>query len=244
MSAVDSPQRLPDGTPLLDPEAFWDAVMLRAVPKREPSRRFSGRLGKWLSELTGFGASDFATSEIEWMPATRYSQYWSRMPAFALPAYYDGRIRINVSGREAKGIVPSSEYVTVCRQTTELLLECGNLLSGGKAVAEVYCPKQDSRDVGAAEADLYVQWEPAVLGLSHPQLGPIGPIPYRRTGGHTGPVGFLFVAGGSIPPGNRGKVSSFDVVPTILDLLGEVRREGISGTSLAAGLYAAEKTRA
>src|SRR5262245_55091506 len=40
------------------------------------------------------------------MPAARYQPFWSRMPAFAFPSYYDGQIRLNLAGRERHGIVP------------------------------------------------------------------------------------------------------------------------------------------
>jgi predicted AlkP superfamily phosphohydrolase/phosphomutase len=227
----------PDGTPLLAEDAVWDEVMLGAVPKHGPTAGLPDRLAKWI-ELAGFDIGRRDTSGIAWMPAARYSQFWSRMPAFALPAYYDGRIRINLEGREAKGIVPATRYATVCDQTIELLDSCRNLLTGEKVVADIHWPKQDANDVSASEADLYVVWQGAPLGLLSPRFGSIGPVPYRRTGGHTGTLGFLYVVGNGIAPGHGGLVSSFDVVPTIIDLLGEAGAPGISGRSLARGLDA------
>ncbi len=138
------------------------------------------------------------------MPAARYSQFWPRMPAFALPAFYDGRIRFNVAGREAQGIVPLRDYEMACNQMIESLNQCRNLLNGKKAIAEIHWPKQDANSVGASEADLYVEWESAPLGLAHPRLGSIGPIPYRRTGGHTGAGGFLFINGSGGTSGDHG----------------------------------------
>ena len=234
-------QALPNGTPLLPEDAFWDTVLLHAAPRPASSTPVSSRLKTWLSRLAGRRAESSETSGIEWMPATRYAPFWPRMRSFALPAFYDGRIRINVAGREAQGIVSRQDYTALCAQTTELLHQCTNALNGKKAIAEIQCPKQDPFRVDEAEADLYVIWESEVLGLSHPQLGAIGPIPYRRTGGHTGGLGFLFVAGDGISPGQRAPSSSFDAVPTILDLLGEDRFRSVSGKSLAPGLFAAEK---
>lgn len=240
MRALTFPRILPDGTPLMDEAAVWDTLMLDAIPKYEPPRGFSDRLESWITALTGLHLRSPESSGLGWMPAARYSQFWNRMPAFALPAYYDGRVRINVEGREMKGIVPAAEYSTFCKQLTESLNQCRNLLTRQKAIAEIYRPKQDANNVGPSEADLYVVWESAPLGLSHPQLGSIGPLPYRRPGGHTGAHGFLSITGGGIPAGDRGLASSFDVVPTILDLLGEGQRPGVSGTSLATGLRSAE----
>jgi predicted AlkP superfamily phosphohydrolase/phosphomutase len=227
----------PDGTLLLAENASWEDVMLHAVPEYQRFPRLPDRLVNWI-ERAGFDVGRLDSSEMAWMPAARYSQFWPRMPAFALPAFYDGRIRINVAGREAKGIVPAAQYARVCEQMIELLDQCRNLPTGGKVVAEIHRPKQDANDVSESEADLYVVWRGAPLGLSNPRLGSIGPLPYRRTGGHTGTLGFLYVVGEGIAPAQGGLVSSFDVVPTIIDLLGETRAPGISGRSLAQGLTA------
>jgi len=161
------------------------------------------------------------------------------MRAFALPSYYDGRIRVNVEGREAHGIVPRHEYGAVCSRLTATLDRCRNLLTGEKAVAEVYCPKADPLQVGEFEADLYIVWQTAPLGLSCPDVGDIGPLPYRRTGGHTGGPGFLYLSGSGISPGDRGLTSAFDVVPTIIELLGERASPHVSGASLARALAVA-----
>jgi len=128
-----------------------------------------------------------------------------------------------------------------CTQMIESLHQCRNLLNGNKVIAAIHWPKHDAHSVGASEADLYVEWESAPLGLTHPRLGSIGPLPYRRTGGHTGAGGFLFINGSGGTSGDHGLASSFDVVPTILDLLGEPQHSGISGTSLAPAIYASEK---
>lgn len=238
MKPVASSVSAQTGIPLLNEDTNWHDVLLAAVPKHDRPVRFQDRLTNWISERTGFHLARRDETEIEWMPAARYSRFWASMPAFALPAFYDGRIRINVAGREAKGMVPQSEYAAVCEQQIELLHECRNLLTGEKVIAEIYRPKQDPEDVSESEADLYILWQSAPLGLWHPRLGSIGPLPYRRTGGHTGGGGFLYITGDDIAPGSRGMASSFDVVPTILDLLDERRTPSISGASLASGLGA------
>ncbi len=75
-------------------------------------------------------------------------------------------------------------------------------------------------------------WRGAALGFDHPTHGRIGPLPYRRTGGHTGPYGVAYLAGDGIAPHDGGVRSSFDVAPTIVELLGERAPAGISGRSL------------
>jgi predicted AlkP superfamily phosphohydrolase/phosphomutase len=163
------------------------------------------------------------------------------MRAFALPAFYDGRIRINLAGREARGLVPADQYETTCREMIDLVRGCRNLLTGTHVVHEIHWPKRDPSAVGPSEADLYIIWKSLAAGFSTPGLGDIGPVPYRRTGGHSGSRGFLYVAGDGIVPYRAGVSSSFDVVPTIIDLLGERRPPGVSGTSVVGSLYSGNR---
>ena len=93
----------PDGVPLLAENDDWHEVMFQAVPKEQLTGRWPYRLLNWLH----FKRRNKQTSNLAWMPAARYSQFWPRMPAFALPSFYDGRIRINLEGRERHGIVSS-----------------------------------------------------------------------------------------------------------------------------------------
>jgi predicted AlkP superfamily phosphohydrolase/phosphomutase len=239
MKAVQNFGSLADGTPLLDEDASWENVMWKAVPKPAKLRE---RLARRISRLTGLDIGLSDSSDLDWMPAARYASFWRRMPAFALPSYYDGRIRINVVGRESEGIVSPDQYASVCESTIETLNQCTNLLTGEKVISEVHRPKQNPMDVGPSEADLYVVWKSAPLGLKHPRLGSIGPVPYRRTGGHTGEHGFLLVEDPAVAPGDRAPASTFDVVPTILDWLGEKPSSHVSGTSLAGRLAVPPQT--
>lgn len=224
---LEFPALLPDGTPLLGENTNWGEALNQAVPSipvkfhRRVARGIKRKIG-----LTNHGV------DLAWMPAARYSQFWPKMPAFALPSFYDGRVRINVVGREARGCVPAAEYRNACRQVCALLSECRNILNGKPVTSEIYCPKQNPHDVGPSEADVYIVWQDAPLGFSHPRLGKIGPMPYLRTGGHTGKHGFLQVVDRDIAPGHYGLASSFDVVPTIIELLGCDHLPGVSGTSL------------
>jgi hypothetical protein len=86
--------------------------------------------------------------------------------------------------------------------------------------------------MGETDADVVFVWRGAPSGFRHPRLGQIGPVPYRRTGGHTGGPGFAYLAGTPLAAGDYGTRSAFDVVPTVLDLLcaGGVQR--VSGVSL------------
>merc|ERR1711916_253537 len=56
--------------------------------------------------------------DLFWLPAYWYSNMWSKMRAFALPAYSDGYIRINLKGRDANGIVDPKDYERTCDEIT------------------------------------------------------------------------------------------------------------------------------
>jgi hypothetical protein len=79
---------------------------------------------------------------------------------------------------------------------------------------------------------LTVNWKGSPLCLEHPDLGRIGPVPFRRVGGHTGRYGMAYLKSSVLTPGDYGVRSSFDVVPTLFDLLDERLPEKISGHSL------------
>ena len=76
-----------------------------------------------------------------------------------------------------------------------------------------------------------VVWRDVAGALEHPRLGLIGPVPLRRTGGHTR-HGVACLAGAGLEPGDRGVHSSSDVTPTIVELLGAEPVTRLSGKSL------------
>jgi predicted AlkP superfamily phosphohydrolase/phosphomutase len=166
------------------------------------------------------------------MPVSRYRRFWPKMQAFALPAFYDGRVRINLVGRESHGTVPLERYSSICDEIIELVRNCRGLPDGGQVVEDVHFENKNPYSVNPTEADIYIFWRGMPTGFTHPTLGQIGPIPYFRTGGHTGDAGFLYVSGKKIPSTNGGHASSFDVVPTMIDFLGETQFEGVTGKSL------------
>jgi hypothetical protein len=121
--------------------------------------------------------------------------------------------------------------VATCEAVAKLLAECRDVVTGEPAVAEARF-QDDPAKVGIWDGDITVYFHGSPLGFVHPRLGTIGPSPYRRTGGHTGDWGFLYMAGPGVAAREHGIASSFDVVPTALDLLGQRRAPRISGVSL------------
>jgi hypothetical protein len=171
--------------------------------------------------------------DLGWQPAQRYRHHWPRMPAFALPSYYDGRIRINLRGRERDGMVEVSRYAETCRGLERMLHECRNPRTGEPAVAFIERAwSRNPLELTGSAADLIVVWRDVVGALEHPRLGLVGPVPLLRTGGHTGPHGFAYVVAPGLAPGDRGVRSAFDVVPTMVQLLGHQPPAHMSGKSL------------
>jgi predicted AlkP superfamily phosphohydrolase/phosphomutase len=170
---------------------------------------------------------------LQWQPALRYRHHWPRMPAFALPSFYDGRIRINLRGRERHGMIDPSQYEHTCRELEAMLLECRDARTGEPVVDSFErASTRDPLAMTGSEADLLVVWRGVVAALEHPRLGLIGPVPLRRTGGHTGPHGMAYLAASGLEPGDHGVRSSFDVAPTLARLLDAKPSVPMSGTSL------------
>ena len=222
----------PDGIPLLGSDASWSrAVLDCCAPRGAVNRPWRVRARRAWRRLPP-GEPTAPGEDLGWMPAARYRRCWSDMDAFALPSFYDGRVRINLRGRERLGRVAPADYKMRCDEVEALLAECRDLRTGEPVVAEIERPvRGDPRAAGPTHADLVIRWRGSALGFRHPRLGVIGPAPYRRTGGHAGGpgVGYFELEDGM--PGEHGRHSAFDVVPTLLDLCG-VAADGISGESL------------
>src|SRR5262249_38751407 len=142
--------------------------------------------------------------EIDWQPASRYRLFWPHMKAFAIPSFYDGRLRVNLLGRERYGVVSPNRYYELISEIKSLLHDCIDPLTSEPVVEEFHQPSVQPADRSPTEADLCVHWRGLPTGMQHPKYGKIGPIPYRRTGGHSGPRGFLYYVGSGLSSGDYG----------------------------------------
>jgi predicted AlkP superfamily phosphohydrolase/phosphomutase len=227
-----------NGVPILGEEDDWNVITpdLRSIPRRIRDRvveRMRSQAPKFLPKHVREPILEPRRKSLQWMPAARYQPLWPKMPAFALPAFYDGRIRINLQGRERKGIVPLEKYEVRCQEIIQILKHCRNPFSGENAVDDIEWPGRYSpRDLAASRADLNVNWKGSPLCLEHSDLGRVGPVPFRRTGGHTGLYGMAYLKSDILAPGDYGTRSSFDVIPTLFHLLNERLPDKISGQSL------------
>lgn len=237
----------PQGMPMLDSETPWSQAVKTWISQfPEPldhARRVAARiLPESIKRVLrpkapepSYTPDGVLRLPLDWMPTDLYQPYWHTMRFFALPSFYDGRVRINLAGREREGIIPPADYKSVCDEVESLVCACRDLQSGEPVVDHVdRCGSRDPLALGPSESDLVIVWRTVALGFDHPVFGRMGPLPYRRTGGHTGPYGMAYIAGDGIGVGDYGLRSSFDVVPTIVSLLGEQLPPGLSGRSLLA----------
>lgn len=224
---------LPSGVPLLADDETWSAALRQIVPTETRTQKIVRRLARLVGHPAG------VKHEMAWMPAARYAHFWPRMPAIAIPSYYDGRVRINLEGRERNGRVPFAQYREACEAIVKLVGECRDPLSGAEVVENVSVPEKPALDLDPFDSDLCIRFKVGTLGLKHPRHGTIGPVPYLRTGGHTGDWGFLYLNGPEMPPQDFGQTSAFNVVPTAVDLLGMSGLTPLSGRSLVSRIHAA-----
>jgi hypothetical protein len=253
----ESWSRATSGVPILGERDEWDVVLpdVSSAGRRIGSktskllfklwRRTRDEVVRWIpSKLRNLlrrkliyqnrkAMSQPRRESLEWMPAARYQPLWHKMPAFALPSYYDGKIRLNLQGRESTGIVPLEKYELHCEEIRRILNDCRDPYTGDHVIDHIGWPgRHNPLELAPSRADLDIKWKGSPLCLEHPDLGRVGPIPFRRTGGHTGPHGMAYLISDVATPGEYGVRSSFDVVPTLFDLLNERPTDRISGHSL------------
>lgn len=215
--------------------------MLRRVLAGSSIPRSAGASRGGFSLLRGLVPRDVRRGVKESLPVRlrdRLTAFWveaagARRPAgaFALPADLHGYVRINRSGRDARGIVPAETEAALVEEIREGLSTFREAASGERLVAEV---TETRRLLGPGARsdrlpDLVVRWcgAPAARHASivSERFGEIrwptpGRNPDGRSGNHLG-EGFVLAAGEGIPHGERAKDASIlDLAPTVLALLG------------------------
>ena len=219
----------------------WSAEVWRQVYEANPIKKF---WSTWTHKKFLHGSKNGLLSpyplleknvELGWMPAVWYSPLWSKMKAFALPAYADGHIRINLRGRDRHGIVAPEEYDAVCAEITDILYRLRDGRSGELLVKDVICTRKSplDNDPKLPDPDLVVVWHTIATDLiDSPDIGRIGPITYNRPGGHR-EHGFLMARGPRISHDIQLKDGrAVDVGATILDLMGAEIPDYFDGKSL------------
>jgi predicted AlkP superfamily phosphohydrolase/phosphomutase len=121
---------------------------------------------------------------------------WSRTVAFSLPTDQHGYVRVNLAGREARGIVARSDYEAVCRRLEQLLLSL-RTEAGEPVVKAVLSTAAASGGTPPDKLpDLVVHWEDAAcvpeLRLMAPPLVCPSATELKQTGQHA-PDGFFLL---------------------------------------------------
>jgi predicted AlkP superfamily phosphohydrolase/phosphomutase len=232
-----------------DTDADWAAYMRAQLP-RERRRRAADVAARVRSRLVPgsrqarFPGEDRRSPDEIGVPrwpvddqvGCWYRQAWPRMRAFALPTFSDGRVRVNVAGRERHGTVPADDYGRVCDEVESWLRECRDPRTGRPAVVRVTRPRAgDPLAPDGSDADLVVEWAEAVDALDHPEVGVVGPFPFRRSASHS-PRGFMLAAGPGVVRADYGERPARDLAPTILALLGRAVPAGVEGEPILAAV--------
>lgn len=158
---------------------------------------------------------------LKWMPCAHYAPFWPKMDSFVLPAFYDGQIRLNVEGRERSGRIRADQIGRTLDELERQLLQLRDGLTGEPVVKAFRRPVEaDPMAAARSQCDLIVQWRTASVSVEHPVAGRIGPVPFRRTGGHTGDAGFAWLAGPGIDAVSGGRRDAFDLPATVGRLAG------------------------
>lgn len=227
------------GYPTIPEQQSWNDVIADVVPEARSTRAAnfvasrSRGIQRRLIRAGLFSEHGPLKAWLDWMPTDRYRPYWHKMPAFAVPSMYDGRIRVNLKGRERDGIVTLEEYPAVVDRIEELVLALTDSVTGEPVVERTMrYLGDDPRAMSDTKGDLEIIWRGVSAGFDHPRLGRIGPLPLRRTGGHTGPYGVAYVAAPGVTPGRHGVVSSFDMAASVAELLGESLPPHMSSRSI------------
>lgn len=168
----------------------------------------------------------------EWLGGTD----WAATTVFPVPAYFLGFLRVNLRGREPRGIVePGPEYLQLLEQVETDLKCLVDPTSGRPAIAHI-ARTVDHYTIGPHDSlpDIFFDWAPTPypkLRIEHPRaVLEQKDMFYSRDTRHN-LCGFLAAAGPGIARCERvHNLSVLDVAPTFLRLMGQVVPETMQGT--------------
>jgi predicted AlkP superfamily phosphohydrolase/phosphomutase len=212
--------------------------LLRRMVDKLPSEQRRYLSSKVPTPLRDFLMTMWATGGVD----------WKKTPAFTLRADLQGYIRINLQGREKKGIVPPGNcYNEICSQIAEGLSSFYDASTGEPIVKRTVridnlYPEGIRRD---RLPDLIVLWQdtPASANdaIESPQFGIIrrsvpGRSPNGRSGNHR-PEGFLIACGKDILTNVhlQNTADILDLTPTVMRLLG-IKTSLSQGGEIISGL--------
>ena len=203
-------------------------VMRESLPRdwrHTVKKRLPRSLQHWLTGLWRTGGKD-----------------WSRTKAFALIPDLQGYIRINLQGREAKGLVkPGKEYDALCDQIITGLTQFVDADTGIPVVAEA--KRMNEICSGFPDLnhlpDIAIKWSEKPCSAHREITSPYGSIPWPtpgldfdgRSGNHR-PYGFFWASGSCIQPRtNLPDVDIKDLAPTLYDIFSVSKPAHMHGQS-------------
>jgi predicted AlkP superfamily phosphohydrolase/phosphomutase len=214
-----------------------------------------GRLGRVWQHSVGRVPPSWRRQVERWLPPDVRSwlmlkrdqspALWSRLPGFALP-FSDGfsALRVNLSGREARGRVPEGEayhaYLTGLIGELSLLQHGA---TGEPAVETVFRPARDSHPLAfGAAPDLMVWWRKSrpFQSLRSPSFGSITGEPLDVRPGEHIMHGLVLLSHPRARSGHRriDGLSPLDIAPTVCGLAGLAGRQKFPGTDRSPELLA------
>ena len=172
---------------------------------------------------------------------------WSTTRYFPLDMDHAGYVRINLVGREPRGIVrPGSDYRAVCDELADALAQVRDFDTGEAIVERVYRLDElapDGAPYKQVLPDLVITWADrsaigshGVYRAGHGEVRWNGErvLPSLRSGNHRG-QGWFVAAGRDIDGGGRAEGHHIvDLVPTVFEWIGERRGQDVHGTPIPA----------
>jgi predicted AlkP superfamily phosphohydrolase/phosphomutase len=174
------------------------------------------------------------TRELLLADQFRRDTNWEKTKAFSIPSYYTSFVRINLKGREPKGIVePGPEYEILLDHLESDLKQLVDPNTNEPAVKRVARTIEIfGRDFSDSLPDLFVEWKPGhfIQRVVHLRGELVQKKPeFFRVSDHSS-HGFTAAAGSSIRrQGSIGDISLLDLAPTFLALMEEPIPERMAG---------------
>lgn len=124
---------------------------------------------------------------LSWHPAYWYKSLWPSMKAFALPSVGDGYLRLNIKGRESRGLVSQDYFSDTVQDILRLLASCKNEY-GDPVAKDFIVTRSDALEKPEIDPDIIVIWnaDSITQGFVCENLDGMsfGPFPFFRSGGH------------------------------------------------------------
>lgn len=211
-----------------------------AAPRRSAVRRIGEALPlKWRRAATRAVPARLRDRMVtQWVTG---GVDWSRTEAMALRADLHGYVRVNLEGREPRGIVAPRDFDALCDRISEGLRSFRDAATGEPIVEQVVRTRElyDGGQRAERLPDLVVRW-PETSATPHASVtserfGTIeratpGRIPNGRSGNHR-PEGMFIARGPGIAPGRRiaEPADILDLAPTVLRELGATASAPLDG---------------